>query len=213
MKFNYLILLLLILLQIPTPGFSQKQKMKWASSDGTVRLISGDPDKLTDAKSFSAIFNAATLKLGMNQEADTVYIKKKVQELNKKKSGKGDDFQKEWENTRTYFLPEFIDGYNTQATKFLLPLIDTVKNGISGPKYAMVLHPDLLYYNQGTPMLYMRLDIFSSQDRKDTIAEFSFEALGTNSTKHHYPNYNPAAFNKAGDILGKLFEKYIFKTR
>jgi len=205
------VLLLLILLQNPVTGFSQKQKMKWGSSDGTVTLVSGDPQKLLGSKSFTATLNAEKMKLGQDEEVDSVYIKRKVRELNAKKPGKGDDFLKEWESTRLVFLPCFIDGFNAKAVKTAVPPIDTIPGTNAGSAFTMLLHPDLLYYNQGTPMLFMRLDIIANKDKNDTIAEFSFLSMGTNSTSKHYPNYNPAAFYKAGDILAKLFDKYIFK--
>lgn len=84
----------------------QAQKMK---------TISGSPKVIKGDKNVSVVFTYDNLKVGKMLEED--YIKKKVDEKEKKEAGKGKKWEVAWKQDRIdHFQPKFIELFNKHAS-------------------------------------------------------------------------------------------------
>jgi len=208
--------LLVILFLISSNVLAQEQegtyKVTFNSKGQKISFISGDIAKLSSVKSFNAILEPQHYAMGIKGEADTVYINKKVKELNAKKAGRGDDWEKEWKTTTSHFLPAFVEGYNDYIEKSNIPKIVEIENETSQKSCTMALKLIFLYTYIDSPRIGLYLDIYSNENKNDTIMHLLLNIQWYNNSKK-YPGANTGAFFTAGRVLGKYFEKDIFKDK
>ncbi len=187
-------------------------KVTFRSKGQKIALLSGDVTKLTAIKSFNAVLDKTKFTIGIKGDPDSVYIKKKVSELNAKKEGKGDEWKKKWEITTSTFLPAFIEGYNDYIEKSGIPKIVTNENETVQPEFTMVLRLCYLYTDFDTPKLGTYLDIYSKDNKIEPIVSMLLNIIYYNNSKK-YSGANAGTFFTAGRVLGKYFKSDIFQGK
>jgi hypothetical protein len=101
-----------------------------------IALKSGSVASLGTLSEIRVEYTYDNMMVGKYKEAD--YLKKKVEEYNKKEPGKGDQWQKDWVGDReTKFQPRFQDGFNNFCN---LVSVNFKVDPNAGGKYRMVVH-------------------------------------------------------------------------
>ncbi len=198
--------------------------------------MSWDMAKLISEKSFNVIMPDFTFKMtdkkrdplfvfNLNQnlhdgplgdtilQDESIYIKRKVNELNTKKAGKGDTWLKEWNTSRTYFIPIFIEGYEASASKPYMPKLLTSTNETTQTNLKIVLQPIQTHPFMAATVLLMHADIVTDKEPYDTVARINFCTFYSSNLSKKYPGELPAAFYMAGEMIAKFFNKYIYKPK
>jgi hypothetical protein len=101
-----------------------------------IALKSGSVVSLGTLSEIRVEYTYDNMMVGKLKEAD--YLKKKVEEYNKKEPGKGDQWQKDWVSDREMkFQPRFQDGFNNFCN--ILAVNFRIDPNAAG-KYRMVVH-------------------------------------------------------------------------
>ena len=177
-----------------------------------ITILSADIQRLKTATSFNAKMEIENMRIGNTKhDPDSVYIQQRVNELNAGRKSRGDEWLKEWEDSKKDYLPVFIEGYNAKISKTSVPRI--VLNESS--EFTIVLRPDTITIGNAwiASFLSMHLYIVSSKNKNDTVATFkSFTFYAKNLSKQ-YPGFEESAFYMAGDMLARYFKGYIYKKK
>ena len=145
MKNLYKTLLLTILIQLPCWILSQEIPFTLKTGGFTkekITIYSGDFQELKQVKAFNAIMKIENMRIGNKKhDPDSIYIKRRVSELNANKKGSGDEWLNEWEDSKKNYLPVFVEGYNAKISKTNVPKISTNESA----EYLIILHHFLFY--------------------------------------------------------------------
>jgi hypothetical protein len=107
-----------------------------ASHAQKITLKSGSVATLGTLSEIRAEYTYDNMMVGKYKEED--YLKKKVEEYNKKEPGKGDQWQKDWVSDREMkFQPRFQDGFNNFC---ILLGVNFKTDPNAAGKYRMVVH-------------------------------------------------------------------------
>lgn len=177
-----------------------------------ITISSADLPRLKSAASFSAKMVIEDMRIGNSKhEPDSVYIKRRVDELNDDNKKKGDKWLKEWEESKSNYLPVFIEGYNAKISKTSVPKITDEGN----PEYTIILHPDTITVSNAwiASFLSMHMYIVASKNNSDTIATFNSFTFYAKNLSKKYPGFEESAFFMAGDMLARYFKGYIYQKK
>jgi hypothetical protein len=169
---------------------------------------------LKGQKELNVEYDYSNLKVGKKDMADEQdYIKKKVEEGNKKEAGKGDHWLELWNGGRkNHYEPKFEE----LCTKQLSGLV--VAGGKTGAKYTLILHTVMIEpgYNIGIAkqpaFCNYEIQIVETADHSKVMLKWNLgDVMGSNMTGM---DYDPAArivecFAKAGKMIGKDISKSI----
>ncbi|MCK9399217.1 MAG: hypothetical protein M0Q51_04360 [Bacteroidales bacterium] len=101
-----------------------------------IALKSGSVASLGTLSEVRVEYTYDNMMVGKYKEAD--YLKKKVEEYNKKEPGKGDQWQQDWVNDRgAKFQPRFQDAFNNFCN---ILAVNFKIDPNAGGKYRMVVH-------------------------------------------------------------------------
>lgn len=191
--------LTIIFILLSTAVFSQK-----------IHVVSGSIDFLKNQQSIMAEFTYENMQVGSMREAD--YIKKKVEDYNKKEQGRGDQWCQSWLNDRgSRFQPKFIELYNEYISKNNGPRIE--KQG----GYTMVVNTHFSEpgFNVGVARKKASISVtctFFDNESGDEVANLSI----TNSAAKNFwgtdfdTGYRlQESYAKAGRELAKFFIKQL----
>lgn len=184
-------------------GFTVKEK---------ITILSADIQRLKTVKSFNAIMEIENMRIGNTKhEPDSVYIQRRVSELNAKGKSMGDEWLREWEDSKPNYLPVFIEGYNAKISRSRVPKIVIDESSA----FTIVLRPDTITIGNKwmASFLSMHLYIVSSKNQTDTIASFKSFTVNNRDMSKQYPGSEESAFCMAGEMLAKYFKEYMYKSK
>jgi len=206
---------LLLMMLVFSPVLIQSQDLPFTFTYGgftkeKITILSADFQRLKTVTSFNVAMKMDNMRIGNTKhDPDSIYLQRRVNELNADKKSKGDDWLKEWEASKKNYLPVFIEGYNAKRAKTSVPSVEPGENS----DFTIVLCPDTITIANAwiASFLSMHLYIVSSKNQNDTIATFkSFTFYARNLSKQ-YPGFEESAFYMAGDMLVRYFKKYVYK--
>ena len=225
-----IIILLLISFNVSSQEKSGIYNNDYHHRNTKIAIISGKIATLGNIKSFNVILKNKDLILGgtevgandvvfagsilksekltdkINGEPDSLYIKRKVEELNIKKAGKGDKWKKDWETTASYFLPALIGGYLEDAVDSKIPTIVKGKN----TDYTMIIRPVFIKYDEfNGHSIGTYIDIVKSDNHNEIIVRLLINSQRYYSSKE-YPGMEPSIFYTIGKELAAFFKKDVF---
>ena len=169
-------------------------------------VVSGDLTVLEGQKTFNIIMDPHIKKMGAKEEPDTVYIKKKVQELNDKKAGNGDKWLEEWNAAKKNFKAAFIEGFNAKvASKGVnVGLQDTLA------EYTFIVYTRNLMEFWGAIYIILDMDVVKTNDPHAKIASIKFPVNNSNLKSKQFKGMNERAYYGAGNLFGKYCSKNVF---
>jgi len=206
----------LLIIVLLFPSLLKSQEIPFTFTKGKfvkekITILSADIPRLKSAELFNSKIEIENMRIGNSKHLpDSIYIQRRVDELNAKKKSRGDEWLKGWEDSKSYYLPAFMEGYNTQiSTNKKVPGI-TIKEGL---EFTIILRPDTITVSNKylASFLSMHLYIVSSKDNNDTIASFKTFTFHIKDLSKIYPGSEASSFYMAGEMLARYFKKYMYK--
>lgn len=119
-------------------------------SFGQCKLTSGDISGLKGQDEVNLQFDYSKMAVGKFKTEDE-YIEKKKADMNKHKSGSGDDWAEKWKNDKTEkYQPEFERGMNIIMEKFNFKS----RENATSAKYTLVVHTTFLEIGMSSTVGY-----------------------------------------------------------
>jgi hypothetical protein len=169
-------------------------------------VVSGDLSVLKNQKTFNIILDSHIKKMGAKEEPDSIYIPKRVKDLNDKKAGKGDQWLAEWNESKKNFKPAFIEGFNKSVLKkgVIVGLRDTLA------EYTFIIYSKTLMEFMGDMYLIVDMDVVKTSNPGDKIASIRFPLNNSGLKSKQFKGANERAYYGAGVLFGKYCYKEVF---
>ena len=152
--------------------------------------------------------------MGSKNEIDSVYIKKKVTDLNAKEPGKGDDWLKEFNESKPYYLSEFISGFNHNSAEPLSAKIDSTADINSKENYVLTIERVLMIKFMDMDCLATTLTITHNGI---SVAKFvintAFNKRCAKKIRNDCHGVYSGTFYMAGYMLVNFFDKYVYNSK
>ena len=199
-------ILILLSIAVVLSGMINAQKIK---------LVSGDLSKISSQKEFNLEYDYSSMAVGKYDKEED-YLKRKVNDYNTKKPGRGNKWKKAWINDReNRFQPKFEKLFNKY-----LKSNKVVVGDIKEAKYTIILstvftEPGFNVYVARKPaIINVMVSIVETANRENVIAVISSKkntgtALGM--TDMDTGIRITEAYAKCGKELGKYLSKKAFK--
>jgi len=208
---------LLLIIVLLFPSLVKSQEIPFTLTKGgftkeKITIISADILRLKSAESFNSKMEIENMRIGNTKHlSDSIYIQRRVDELNASRKSNGDEWLKGWEDSKSNYLPVFIEGYNAEISKTSVPRITIEEDS----EFTIILRPDTITVSNAwvASFLSMHLYIVSSKNNNDTIASFKSFTFNAKNLSKKYPGYEESAFYMAGEMLAIYFKKYIYKKK
>ena len=193
-----ILLTLLLTLSLAIDGIAQK-----------VDLIDGNLDFLKGIISLGVEFRYTETAVG-EYKLESEYISAKVNELNEKKSGKGDKWLAQWNDEKIRLNePNFIKYLNKELSKLKI----VAKKSSPKSKYTMVVETKFIEKGWDTYVTIVSsasevslvIMFYEGADREKEVAKMSIQAAGSGGAIY-------SAYAVAGKGLGKFIRKTIGKN-
>ncbi len=171
-----------------------------------VDLITGNLDFLKGILSIGVEFRYTETAVG-EYKLESEYISAKVNELNEKKSGKGDKWLAQWNEEKIRLNePNFIKYLNKELSKVKI----VAKKGSPKSKYSMVVETKFIEKGWDTYLTIVSsasevslvVMFYEGADREKEVAKVSIQAAGSGGAIY-------SAYAGAGKGLGKFIRKAI----
>lgn len=138
-----------------------------------IKLVDGDLSPLAKEQKLNIEFTYNDMKVGKMSEAD--YVKKKTDEYNKKESGKGDKWAKDWEEDRsTRFEPKFLQAFNQFSGGM-------TAGPVADAKYTLIVHTVFtepgfnIVVHRENARIDMEVTLVETSNKSRALAKMSIE--------------------------------------
>jgi hypothetical protein len=168
-------------------------------------VITGDLSVVKGQKTFFVVMDPHIKKMGAKEEPDSIYISKRVKEFNDAKPGKGDQWLKEWNDSKKNFKAAFIEGFNS---KLVNKGINVGLNDTSA-EYTFIVSTKTLMEFMGTMFIILDMDVVKTQDHTK-VASIRFPVNNNKYKSKLSKGANERAYFTAGVLFGKYCSKNVF---
>jgi hypothetical protein len=180
------------------------QDTKNSSQKGYV--VTGNLQAIKSATAFNVVVSPDIQTMGSKGEPDSVYIEKRVREMNDKKAGRGDAWIKEWNETLKNIQPAFLEGLNSVFSK---------KGIVFGPaeagaEYTFRVTTGNVLEFMGDIFIALQLDVVKTNDPSVTVATVRFPANWGSSKSKQFDGRAENSYYTAGLLFGKYLQKEVF---
>jgi len=205
MNFSLLVIFLVIL---SVKSFCQEQPDKrniWTGGQKGY-VITGDLTVIKGQTTFAINIDPHVKRMGLAEAPDSVYIPKKVQELNDGRPGSGDKWLKEWQDAQINFKAAFIEGFNARL----------VSKGVKvGPDdsmadYTFNISTKALSEFMGDIYVIVDIDVVKTADQSTNVVSIRCPLNNSNMKSKLYKTKYERAYLGAGSLFGKYCYKNIF---
>ncbi len=181
------------------------------------KLKSGDVKKLKGQTSINLIYDYSNMAVGkFKNEQD--YVKSKVEEMNKKKAGTGDEWAGKWTSDRDKrFQPMFEGKLNDVLKKFDVKSQENAENAT----YTLLVHTvftepgfNAVVGPRKNANVTLMIDLVEKANPSTVLATIEMKNVQSSSMMGY--DYDTggriqSAYDNAGEELGKFLAKNVFK--
>ncbi len=208
MKTLKILTLILLLFTISAHLYSQEQPDKrniWTGGQKGY-VITGDLSVIKGQKTFNVVLDPHIKRMGLAEAPDSIYMPKKVSELNEKNPGSGDKWLQEYVNARVNFKAAFIEGFNSRLKD---------KGVQVGPNdtaadYSFYISTKALSEFMGDIYIILDINVVKTADTSQIVAAIRCPLNNSKLKSKLYKSKYERAYFGAGVLFGKYCFKNIF---
>jgi hypothetical protein len=184
------------------------------------KLISGDMKVLKGQSEVILTYDYSKMGVGKYKSADD-YTSEKVEEMNKKKAGSGDEWLAKWNGDRTdRFQPSFRKDFNGEVESFNLSGKDDSPNA----KYTLIVHTNFMEPGFNASMaigfakkpayIDVTVDLVETANPATVLGTVEMKKIQSKSMGGY--DYDTggrieSCYERAGEYLGKYLVKNVLK--